>query len=249
MPTTLKDFLSELVGEMADNRVANFDVEDNYDNYSFADFTEELEEMLEQKQEEDEEVCEHARFLQDYNEQRSLYDEVENLIINHLYMEGEIAACDCCSDTHTKYHIVGQCLDGKCPDSVDSLCDDCGKWDYKVGVWRCSDCQEKHVKEEEEEDNMEDCDCCGYTHHSEDKCPNEATAKHYVNWRKEEEDEDNDYCPICDVLTNTKNCAASMTCCKCQEDTFCDKCVEEYEGEGDCSHDWETHHICAKCQA
>ena len=154
MPTTLKDFLSEVAGELADNRVSNFGVEDNYDNYSFADFTTELEEILEQKQEEDEEVCEHVRFLQDYNEQRSLYDKVENLIISHLYDEGEIATCDCCSDTHTKYHIVGQCLDGKCPDSVDSLCDDCGKWDYEAGVWRCADCQDKHVKEEEE-DNCE----------------------------------------------------------------------------------------------
>jgi hypothetical protein len=38
----------------------------------------------------------------------------------------------------------------------------------------------------EDEEELEDCDCCGYTHHSEDKCPNEATAEHYVKWRKEE---------------------------------------------------------------
>ena len=152
MTTTLKDFIYEVAGEMADNRVENFEVEENYDNYSFADFTEELQEILKQKQEEDEDVCEHARFLEDYNEQRSLYDKVENLIISHLYDEGEIAVCDCCSDTHTKYHIEGQCLDGKCPNSVDNLCDDCGTWDAEAEVWRCTDCQEKHVKENEKEE-------------------------------------------------------------------------------------------------
>ena len=167
MPTTLKDFLSELAGEMADNRVANFEVEDNYDNYSFDEFTTELEEMLEQKQEEDEEVCEHARFLEDYSEKRSLYDKVENLIINHLYVEGEIAVCDCCSDTHKKEHLVGQCLDGKCPDSVDSLCKDCGTWDAEAEVWRCPDCQEKHVGDEDN-DNGVRCSRCKTFHCEED---------------------------------------------------------------------------------
>jgi hypothetical protein len=43
--------------------------------------------------------------------------------------------------------------------------------------------QEEH---EEDQDGFEDCEC-GYTHHYEDKCPNEATAEHYEKWRKEEE--------------------------------------------------------------
>ena len=60
-------------------------------------------------------------------------------------------------------------------------------------------------------------------------------------------EEDNDYCPICNVLTNTKNCATSKSCCVCQEITFCDDCVKKCEGE-DCSHEWETHHVCVKCE-
>ena len=34
---------------------------------------------------------------------------------------------------------------------------------------------------DDEGDGFEDCDC-GYTHHYEDKCPNEATAHHYKEW-------------------------------------------------------------------
>jgi hypothetical protein len=45
----------------------------------------------------------------------------------------------------------------------------------------CRKCQrEEH---EEDQDGFEDCEC-GYTHHYEDKCPNEATAEHYEKWRK-----------------------------------------------------------------
>ena len=50
------------------------------------------------------------------------------------------------------------------------------------GEWMCEDCYE-HCDEEEEEDEMEDCEWCGYTHHSEDKCPNDKTAEHFVKWR------------------------------------------------------------------
>jgi len=71
--------------------------------------------------------------------------------------------------------------------------------------------------------------------------------------KKEEEEEeeeeytgDNDYCPICNVLTNTKNCCMSRSCCKCLEITFCDECGKDCE-DMDCSHDWETHWICCKC--
>lgn len=37
-----------------------------------------------------------------------------------------------------------------------------------------------------EDDGFEDCDC-GYTHHYEDKCPNEETAHHYVRWGEQTE--------------------------------------------------------------
>jgi len=43
----------------------------------------------------------------------------------------------------------------------------------------CLTCKED--AEEEKDDGFEDCDC-GYTHHYEDKCPNEETAHHYVRW-------------------------------------------------------------------
>jgi hypothetical protein len=58
----------------------------------------------------------------------------------------------------------------------------------------------------------------------------------------------NDYCPICDKLTNTKTCAMSKTCCKCLVETFCDECVSENEDDEDCDHGWETHHICFNCK-
>lgn len=71
-----------------------------------------------------------------------------------------------------------------------TTCDCCEK-EYDIeqltdhhGEWLCTTCEEElGVKEEEEE--MEDCECCGYTHHSEDKCPNDKTAEHFVKWRDE----------------------------------------------------------------
>jgi hypothetical protein len=60
------------------------------------------------------------------------------------------------------------------------------------------------------------------------------------------ENQDNGYCPLCNELTNTKNSCWSRTCCVCLEMTFCEDCVEDCEDK-DCSHDWETHCICAKC--
>jgi hypothetical protein len=52
----------------------------------------------------------------------------------------------------------------------------------------------EHVEiddEEEEEDDaasdsdFEDCEDCGYTHLTEDKCPSGSATKHYVRWRDE----------------------------------------------------------------
>ena len=36
----------------------------------------------------------------------------------------------------------------------------------------------------DDDDGFEDCEWCGYTHHYEDKCPNEATVKYYKKWRE-----------------------------------------------------------------
>jgi len=47
------------------------------------------------------------------------------------------------------------------------------------------------------------------------------------NAAAEAEAEDNDYCPICETLTNTKSCAWSRTCWKCEDITFCDDCGHE----------------------
>ena len=54
------------------------------------------------------------------------------------------------------------------------------------------DCEDKgcphcNKDEEEEEDGMEDCDDCGYTHHFEDKCPIGEQCEKYENWREREE--------------------------------------------------------------
>ena len=63
------------------------------------------------------------------------------------------------------------------------------------GGWNSKDDQDhgKHAfkgedEESDDEDDdagMEDCEWCGYTHHYEDKCPNEATQHHYDKWRAE----------------------------------------------------------------
>lgn len=63
----------------------------------------------------------------------------------------------------------------------------------------------------------------------------------------EEENDDNDYCPLCNELTSTKNSCWSRTCCVCLKETFCENCVEDCEDKN-CCHDWETHCICSKCE-
>jgi hypothetical protein len=124
--------------------------------------------------------------------------------------------------------------------------DEDDKGGYCGECYMCADCGCKCDEEEsEEEDGFEDC-VCGYTHNIEDKCPNEATAHHFEKWQKHAKEE-NDFCPICNVLTNTQNCATSKSCCVCLEITFCDDCVKKCKGD-DCSHSWETHHICARCE-
>jgi len=65
----------------------------------------------------------------------------------------------------------------------------------------CSICREPgHNKRTcpNTDEGMEDCDYCGYTHHYEDKCPNEATACHYKKWREDEEEEEEEEEEVCD---------------------------------------------------
>lgn len=58
-------------------------------------------------------------------------------------------------------------------------------WDTVKGEWVIA----AELTEIEEDEGFEDCYECGYTHHHEDKCPNEETAKHYERWLKEDEKE------------------------------------------------------------
>jgi len=95
----------------------------------------------------------------------------------------DLLICGCCDqrvEEDGSGNMVNQgcCSDGRCEHEpkIEVLCGECGTWDEEDEVWRCPDCQEEH--EEETDDGFEDCEC-GYTHHYEDKCPNETTAKHY----------------------------------------------------------------------
>jgi hypothetical protein len=45
---------------------------------------------------------------------------------------------------------------------------------------------------EEEEAEFEDCEDCGFTHPTEDKCPQGSRCRMYEKWRKDEEDEESD---------------------------------------------------------
>ena len=59
-----------------------------------------------------------------------------------------------------------------------------------------------------------------------------------------------DHCPLCSALTNTKNCCISRSCCKCRIETFCESCALECEALADCEghlDDWEEHFICLRC--
>jgi len=97
----------------------------------------------------------------------------------------------------------------------------------------------------------EDCDIrvmckdCGLWDEEDEvwRCP-DCQEEHDENKEAHEED---GYCPICNKLTNTKNSCCSRTCCVCLEETFCEKCVKDCEDK-DCSHDWDTHCICSKCE-
>ena len=72
------------------------------------------------------------------------------------------------------------------------------------------------------DEGMEDCEYCGYTHHYEDKCPNEATAHHYEKWRVDEEDDDEtvsvvseDTCECCGRPYDHRNPHRQSEMCDC----------------------------------
>lgn len=67
---------------------------------------------------------------------------------------------------------------------------------------------------------------------------------------KHEEDEEDlcDYCPSCNIITGSKNFTEGKSCCRCEEITFCRDCVSKQEEQSYCSHDWEGHYICGKCE-
>ena len=74
-------------------------------------------------------------------------------------------------------------------DEHEVVCEDCEEEEDDCVIAQCCNdangCPQCCSEGEEDDDGFEDCEC-GYTHHHEDKCPNEATAEHYEKWRKEE---------------------------------------------------------------
>jgi hypothetical protein len=118
--------------------------------------------------------------------------------------------------------------------------------------WDCPMCTKpfEFVEYQYDDDGIAICKCCFETHFpeaaqqkAEDDAEDDAEAAELA---KAEAEEDNDYCPLCNNLTNTKNERTGHTCCKCLEETFCDECGDDCE-DMDCSHDWETHWVCCKC--
>jgi len=59
--------------------------------------------------------------------------------------------CDDCCEKVGSDDYAGCCNDGDCPKSVEHLCTACGAWDDDAQVWRCKDCNDKKVEEEENE--------------------------------------------------------------------------------------------------
>jgi len=74
------------------------------------------------------------------------------------------------------------------------------------GHWYCGDCND----DEEEDDNIEDCELCGYSHHYEDKCPIGTQCEKYEKWREEEEEEEEK--PRYEVWLEMTDSAESISC-------------------------------------
>jgi len=63
------------------------------------------------------------------------------------------------------------------------------KWADDLEESAFSSCQDMSSDEEDEEAEFEDCEDCGFTHPTEDKCPQGSRCCMYEKWRKDEEDE------------------------------------------------------------
>ena len=59
---------------------------------------------------------------------------------------------------------------------------------------------------------------------------------------------DCDKCPHCDEITGNKNYTEGKSCCRCEQITFCGDCVSKQEEQSYCSHEWEGHYVCRKCE-
>jgi hypothetical protein len=75
-------------------------------------------------------------------------------------------------------------------DDDEHTCDNCGTLlaegegvidESDEALLRCAGCQEED--DAASDSDFEDCEDCGYTHLTEDKCPSGSATKHYVRWR------------------------------------------------------------------
>ena len=155
-------------------------------------------------------------------------------------------ACFACGQVETECHLEiteqGKTLCCDClyienhPDATCHRCDKklysktlvlCGGGGGECETWYCATCHADGTHDcpvcgDDDDEGMEDCEDCGYTHHYEDKCPNEATAHHYEKWRVDEEDDDEtvsveseDTCECCGRPYDHRNPHRQSEMCDC----------------------------------
>ena len=155
-------------------------------------------------------------------------------------------ACFACGQVETECHLEiteqGKTLCCDClyienhPDATCHRCETklysktlvlCGGGGGECETWYCATCHADGTHDcpvcgDDDDEGMEDCEDCGYTHHYEDKCPNEATAHHYEKWRVDEEDDDEtvsvvseDTCECCGRPYDHRNPHRQSEMCDC----------------------------------
>ena len=155
-------------------------------------------------------------------------------------------ACFACGQVETECHLEiteqGKTLCCDClyienhPDATCHRCETklysktlvfCGGGWGECETWYCATCHADGTHDcpvcgDDDDEGMEDCEDCGYTHHYEDKCPNEATAHHYEKWRVDEEDDDEtvsvvseDTCECCGRPYDHRNPHRQSEMCDC----------------------------------
>ena len=155
-------------------------------------------------------------------------------------------ACFACGQVETECHLEiteqGKTLCCDClyienhPDATCHRCETklysktlvlCGGGGGECETWYCATCHADGTHDcpvcgDDDDEGMEDCEYCGYTHHYEDKCPNEATAHHYEKWRVDEEDDDEtvsvvseDTCECCGRPYDHRNPHRQSEMCDC----------------------------------